>query len=164
MIRRALLPILILVLAAMFYAVGCGNTQAPATKADTGTQYAQASMSGQCPAASTATGASCQQGDSPKCSAGACPKACKAHTSAECTCTDAQKAACSCPHAGADQTATACTCPADGQKAACSCPGGQKATAACPAAAQGKTGMSCEKVCPEAQKGGCPAASQASGK
>lgn len=164
MIRRALLPILIVALAAMFYAVGCDNTQGPATKANTNTQYAQASMAGQCPAAATAADASCQQGGSPKCSAGACPGGCKAHTSVECTCTDAQKAACSCPHGAADQTATACTCPADGQKAACSCPGGKKAADACPAAAQGKAGMSCDKVCPEAQKGGCPAASQAGGK
>ena len=164
MIRRALLPILIVALAAMFCGAGCDNTQAPAAKTDTGTQYAQANMAGQCPAAATATGPSCQQGGSPKCAAGACSEACKAGTSVACSGTDAQKAACSCPHAAADQTATACTCPADGQKAACSCPGGKKVVDACPVAAQGKTGMSCEKVCPEAQKGGCPAASQAGGK
>ena len=164
MIRRALLPVLIVALAAMFYATGCDNTQASATKADSDIQQAQTSMAGRsCPAA-TAANASCQQGGSHVCSAGACPEACKAHTSADCTCTDAQKAACSCPHVAAGQTATACTCPADGQKAGCSCPGGQKTAAACPTAAPANTGMSCAKVCPAAQKGGCPAASQAAGK
>jgi hypothetical protein len=161
MIRRALFPILILGLATALFVVGCDKAQEPATKAETEGQYAAAKAEGQCPAA-TGGNASCQRGDSLKCSPGQCPNACKAHTSDECTCTDAQKAACTCPHTGDAVAKSGCTCP-DGKKTPCAGADG-KAPAACAASTQGRTGMSCDKVCPEGQKGACPAATKTGGK